>query len=622
MKAKVSKGILAGAVVALAGLLGFASLALSQTQAVLPNGMTQFRDGNGAPYAGGHVYMYVPHTTTPKATYQDPYGASPNANPITLDANGRGVIWGSGVYRQVLQDAFGGVVWDQLSYASPASAGASGGVLWYGTAIGTANAITLTGPTGFNATDGQEVGFVASATNTSSVTINAGGYGSVLVEKNTSVGPTVLTGGEITAGNLTYATYSASAAAFILQGVTPVAPGAGSLGFVGSGVAGTANAITVATAGPGTWANQLGYEITFIPTYTNTGATTLQVGAGAAVAVTKATTGGVAALQGGEIVTGQLTSATFDGTEFVLTSPAAAPVPVQVNGRLTLTSATPALTGAVTSSAIYWTPYHGATVPLWNGNTFVNTTFSEVSQALADTTHSPAAAVAGGIYDEFVCNIAGVTSLSRGAVWSSATVRGPSASGLSNVSGVLVNTTAITNGCAAGYGTYVGTVATDLSAVTTTFNPGPAATGGGPSGGAWVGLWNNYNRIPIGAHEQDSAGGVYGTPTWRVVNGQTANNRITFVTGQAEDGTFASYSGSAYTSTGSVYGVFGLAMDSTTSPAAQLWFQLAAGYGSYTAEYTFLPMLGQHVLYPLEYATGSFTTNVAGSMMFVANLRY
>ena len=109
----------------LLGVLSFASGAAPQTQTVLPNGMTQFVDGNGAPYAGGYLYMYVPFTTTPKATYQDPNGVTPNQNPITLDANGRAVVWGNGEYRQVLQDAFGVVVWDQLTYASPTSASKS-----------------------------------------------------------------------------------------------------------------------------------------------------------------------------------------------------------------------------------------------------------------------------------------------------------------------------------------------------------------------------------------------------------------------------------------------------------------------------------------------------------------
>jgi len=208
-------------IVILVGLC-FATGAFAQTQAVLPGGMQQFSDGNGVPYAGGHLYMYVPYTTTPKMTYQDPYGATPNQNPISLDSNGRAIIWGNGVYRQVLQDLNGVVVWDQLTYASPASAGGGDtGTLWYGTASGTTNAITLVGPTGFNATDGQSVGFIASATNTGSVTINASGYGIVLVEKNTITGPVPFIGGEIATGNLVNATYSAAVNAFLVAAYAP-----------------------------------------------------------------------------------------------------------------------------------------------------------------------------------------------------------------------------------------------------------------------------------------------------------------------------------------------------------------------------------------------------------------
>ena len=192
----------------------------AQTVSVLPSAMTQFSDGNGAPYAGGHIYMYVPQTTTPKATYQDPFGKTPNQNPITLDANGRAIIWGSGQYRQVLQDANGVVVWDQLTYTSPLASTANGAI-WYGTATGTANSITLGSIAGFTGADGQQVGFIASASNTGSGTINASGYGTVLVEKNTSTGLVVLAPGDIVAAQVYYATYAKGANVFVLNNPTP-----------------------------------------------------------------------------------------------------------------------------------------------------------------------------------------------------------------------------------------------------------------------------------------------------------------------------------------------------------------------------------------------------------------
>ena len=318
-------------VAAVFAVVAFASVAVAQTQAILPNGMTQFSDGNGAPYVGGHVYMYVPYTTTPKATYQDPYGATPNSNPITLDSNGRAILWGNGVYRQVLRDLNGVVIWDQLTYTSPASAGSGGtGTLWYGTAIGTANSITLTGPIGFNATDGQSIGFIANATNTGSTTINAGGFGSLLVEKNTPAGVVALSGGEIAAGTLTYATYSTSAATFILQATIPGTPGTGVVNFVGTAVGGTANAVTVTAVAYGVWANTYGNSISFIPTVLNTGATTLQVGSSTVKNLYRQVPAGIAVMVGGELAPRQIASATFDGTEFVLTSADAGPPPGEI----------------------------------------------------------------------------------------------------------------------------------------------------------------------------------------------------------------------------------------------------------------------------------------------------
>jgi hypothetical protein len=90
--------------------------ALGQTASILPNGQTQFVDGNGSPYAGGSVYFYVPSTTTPKNTYKDPLQVVPNTNPVILDSNGRAIIWGQGEFREVLQDINSNTIWDQLTY--------------------------------------------------------------------------------------------------------------------------------------------------------------------------------------------------------------------------------------------------------------------------------------------------------------------------------------------------------------------------------------------------------------------------------------------------------------------------------------------------------------------------
>ena len=79
----------------------------------LPNGETQFIDASGNPLAGGYVYHYVPGTSTPKNTYQDQAGTIVNSNPVVLDAAGRAVIFGDGLYRQVVTDSAGNQQWDR-----------------------------------------------------------------------------------------------------------------------------------------------------------------------------------------------------------------------------------------------------------------------------------------------------------------------------------------------------------------------------------------------------------------------------------------------------------------------------------------------------------------------------
>ena len=72
----------------------------------------QFFTNNGVPLAGGLIYTYAAGTTTPIATYTSSSGATPQANPIVLDAGGRvasGEIWltTTTVYKFVLKASAG-----------------------------------------------------------------------------------------------------------------------------------------------------------------------------------------------------------------------------------------------------------------------------------------------------------------------------------------------------------------------------------------------------------------------------------------------------------------------------------------------------------------------------------
>ena len=81
---------------------------------LLQNGKQQFIDQNGLPLANGTVGFYAPGTLNPQATYQDQAGTIQNTNPITLDSRGQAIIWGTGTYRQIVKDASGVTIWDQV----------------------------------------------------------------------------------------------------------------------------------------------------------------------------------------------------------------------------------------------------------------------------------------------------------------------------------------------------------------------------------------------------------------------------------------------------------------------------------------------------------------------------
>lgn len=164
--------------------------------------------------AGGSVYMFVPNTTTIKQTWQDTAQTILNQNPVTLDANGCAVMYGTGIYRQVLTDALGNIVWDRPTTSTDVQA-----VMWAGKALNasTQNQVILKDP-GFNATDGSIVSFIPVIENSGATTITFQGtsYVNIPVVLDMISGPQPLMGGEIVPNNVVVAIYSASENTFHL----------------------------------------------------------------------------------------------------------------------------------------------------------------------------------------------------------------------------------------------------------------------------------------------------------------------------------------------------------------------------------------------------------------------
>lgn len=95
--------------------------------------------------------------------------------------------------------------------------------------------------------------------------------------------------------------------------------------FAGAG-AGSANAQTITVANATSYANLRGVAVKYIPGATNTTAATLAVSgnsgvlSGGPISFRRPTSSGLAALAGGEIVTGQAVMIMYDGTYFVILS--------------------------------------------------------------------------------------------------------------------------------------------------------------------------------------------------------------------------------------------------------------------------------------------------------------
>lgn len=101
--------------------------------------------------------------------------------------------------------------------------------------------------------------------------------------------------------------------------LTPIPPtSGGSNVFIAGTSTGSANAQVVASTTPTGFTLTNGYSVIFTAGFTNTGAMTLNVNAQGAKSVFHISPGGVEALTGGEVVSGQLVHAIYDGTQFQL----------------------------------------------------------------------------------------------------------------------------------------------------------------------------------------------------------------------------------------------------------------------------------------------------------------
>jgi hypothetical protein len=200
-------------------------------------------------------------------------------------------------------------------------------------------------------------------------------------------------------------------------------------------------------------------------------------------------------------------------------------------GRLTLVSGSPVVTSDQASkTAVYYTPFVGNLVPIYNGTTMLPTEFSELTLTLVSQ-HA-----ANTIYDVFVFSNSGVVTIVTGPAWSVSSAgggdrgSGASTTQLTRIKGLLVNAVQMTarNGSttytvAANVATYVGSILIDGTAGQVSCH-----TAYGQSR-VW-GVWNAYNRQPVYLKAGDStASWSYTTNGYRSANNNNANSVTTLV---------------------------------------------------------------------------------------------
>lgn len=282
--------------------------------------------------------------------------------------------------------------------------------------------------------------------------------------------------------------------------------------------------------------------------------------------------------------------------------------PSTPQGRLTLTTATPVMTSTTSAqTTVYYTPYTGRYVPLYDGTTWTMTDIGgELSQATTDTTKSPAAVTTNSNYDLFVWNDGGTYRCTRGPAWSSDTSRGSGAgtTEIERVNGIWVNKVAITNGPGAQRGTYVGTIRSNGSSqIDWIFG---ALSAGGTAG--VLNVWNAYNRVNIATAMRDTTDSyTYATASWRSAQGGTGM-RANFVVGLVEDTFFAIYNCLGDMNTGGNSGAIGIGVNSTSTYTGTTGFVNVSSTLAMTASAISYPQLGNNYVTALEYCSAGTMT--------------
>lgn len=255
------------------------------------------------------------------------------------------------------------------------------------------------------------------------------------------------------------------------------------------------------------------------------------------------------------------------------------------NGRLTTETGVPVSTSDRTSqSTIYFTPYNGSIIALYDGTRWQGYKFSEVSLALSGLTSSKP-------YDVFLYNNSGTLTLELSAAWSSDTAR---TDALVLQDSVYVKSGATTR-------RWLGTIYT--TATTTTEDSASNRY-----------VWNAYNRVKRELLKTDATTSwTYGTATWRSANGSTAN-RVSVVVGSTESSLELRVHG--IKNGGGNSAQVGIAEDGTSTPHTNClgrYVSNASAVASGVSSLNIRPGLGRHFYQWVEKANDAASVTFFGT---------
>lgn len=284
-------------------------------------------------------------------------------------------------------------------------------------------------------------------------------------------------------------------------------------------------------------------------------------------------------------------------------------------GYLTLTTATPVITGDVSAAtSVYYTPYVGNLCPIWDGTQYNIHQFSELTLTL-DANH-----LANSIYDVFITLDAGVPIVVTGPVWNTVTAgagargTGSGTTELERKNGLFTNKNSMTarNGATtytvdANEATYVGSIYMDGS------NGQISCHRTYGQNRKW-GVWNCFNKNKIVLKAGDSnVSWLYTTATIRPAQGSTSN-KVTAFCGLVEGQVVSRLRNVVSPDNGGTAQI-GVGWNSTTAMSGYASDRDSFGSGKapLTAEYDVIPNVGINNVTALEVSNGTNATTYYGT---------